>query len=92
MDHSHDDAGDLGQQPPSSNGADRDRDDIVRTAATIGIIGVGAALIEVGLIPGMIIGVAAAYASEISAEARVGPAADVQVGRARRLQTQPQNT
>jgi hypothetical protein len=38
------------------------RDDVVRTAATIGVIGVGAALIEVGLIPGMIIGVAAAYA------------------------------
>jgi hypothetical protein len=38
------------------------RDDLLKTAATIGIIVVGAALIEVGLIPGMIIGVAAAYA------------------------------
>jgi hypothetical protein len=38
------------------------KDDILKTAATIGIIGVGAALIEVGLIPGIIIGVAAAYA------------------------------
>ncbi len=44
------------------NGSAWDRDEVVRTAATIGVIGVGAALIEVGLIPGMIIGVAAAYA------------------------------
>jgi hypothetical protein len=46
----------------ATNGSGWDRDDVVRTAATIGVIGVGAALIEVGLIPGMIIGVAAAYA------------------------------
>lgn len=39
-----------------------DRDELLKTAATIGVIGVGAALIEVGLIPGMILGVAAAYA------------------------------
>ena len=38
------------------------KDDFLKTAATIGVIGVGAALIEVGLIPGIIIGVAAAYA------------------------------
>jgi hypothetical protein len=45
-----------------ANGSGSDRDDYMRTVATIGVIGVGAALIEVGLIPGMIIGVAAAYA------------------------------
>ena len=45
---------------PLTNGADRD--DMLRTAATIGIIGVGAALFEAALIPGIIIGVAAAYA------------------------------
>jgi hypothetical protein len=44
----------------ASNG--KDRDELLKTAATIGVIGVGAALIEVGLIPGIIIGVAAAYA------------------------------
>jgi hypothetical protein len=45
---------------PAANG--KDRDEMLRTVATIGVIGVGAALIEVGLIPGIIIGVAAAYA------------------------------
>jgi len=49
-----------GSESAGANGFDRD--DAVKTAATIGVIGVGAALIEVGLIPGMIIGVAAAYA------------------------------
>ena len=45
---------------PEANG--KDHADFMKTVATIGVIGVGAALIEVGLIPGMIIGVAAAYA------------------------------
>jgi hypothetical protein len=45
---------------PVTNG--KDRDDMLRTAATIGVIGVGAALIEVALVPGIIIGVAAAFA------------------------------
>ena len=40
----------------------KDCDHLTRTVATIGVIGVGAALIEVGLIPGIIVGVAAAYA------------------------------
>jgi hypothetical protein len=52
--------GDNGSDEFAANG--KDRDDMLRTAATIGIIGVGAALIEVALIPGIIIGVAAAYA------------------------------
>ena len=36
--------------------------DVVTTVTTIGVIGVAAALFDVALIPGMIIGVAAAYA------------------------------
>jgi hypothetical protein len=44
----------------AANGADQN--EFLKAAATIGIIGVGAALIEVALIPGIIIGVAAAYA------------------------------
>ena len=53
----------------------KDRDDLLRTAATIGVIGIGAALIEVGLIPGMIVGVAAAYAPKYlpNAGARLQP-------------------
>jgi hypothetical protein len=52
------DTDDVGQEDRAGGGSD----DFLKTAATIGVIGVGAALIEVGLIPGMIIGVAAAYA------------------------------
>jgi hypothetical protein len=36
--------------------------DVVTTVTTIGVIGVAAALFDLALIPGMIIGVAAAYA------------------------------
>jgi hypothetical protein len=39
-----------------------DEPDVVTTVTTIGVIGVAAALFDVALIPGMIIGVAAAYA------------------------------
>jgi hypothetical protein len=39
-----------------------DEPDIATTVATIGVIGVAAALFDVALIPGVIIGVAAAYA------------------------------
>jgi hypothetical protein len=39
-----------------------DEPDVVTTITTIGVIGVAAALFDVALIPGMIIGVAAAYA------------------------------
>jgi hypothetical protein len=46
----------------TTNGAGSDRDAIIKAAATIGVIGVGVALIEVALIPGMVIGVAAALA------------------------------
>jgi hypothetical protein len=36
--------------------------DIATTVTTIGVIGVAAALIDIALVPGMIVGVAAAYA------------------------------
>jgi hypothetical protein len=42
--------------------AAQDEPDVVTTVATIGVVGVAAALFDVALIPGMIIGVAAAYA------------------------------
>ena len=45
---------------PASTAADEP--DVVTTVTTIGVIGVAAALFDVALIPGMIIGVAAAYA------------------------------
>jgi hypothetical protein len=38
------------------------KDDMVANVATIGVVAVGAALIEVALIPGIVIGVAAAFA------------------------------
>jgi hypothetical protein len=39
-----------------------DQADVVTTVTTIGVIGVAAALFDVALIPGIVIGVAAAYA------------------------------
>jgi len=45
----------------SPNGSDSNRNGFVGTVATIGVIGVGAALIEASLIPGIVIGVAAAF-------------------------------
>ena len=48
------------QTEPASSAADEP--DVVTTVTTIGVIGVAAALFDVALIPGIIIGVAAAYA------------------------------
>jgi hypothetical protein len=48
------------QTEPLSTGTEEP--DVVTTVTTIGVIGVAAALFDVALIPGMIIGVAAAYA------------------------------
>jgi hypothetical protein len=48
------------QTEPASTAADEP--DVVTTVTTIGVIGVAAALFDVALIPGIIIGVAAAYA------------------------------
>jgi Protein of unknown function (DUF5132) len=39
-----------------------DQPDVVTTVTTIGVIGVAAALFDVALIPGMVVGVAAAFA------------------------------
>jgi hypothetical protein len=47
----------VAQTPNGSN-----RDEAIATAATVGVVAVGAALIEAALIPGIIIGVAAALA------------------------------
>jgi hypothetical protein len=41
------------------------RDDAIKTATTIGVVAVGAALIEVSLIPGLVIGVAATLAPKV---------------------------
>jgi len=48
--------------PRSGNGNGNGKDDAIASAATIGVVAVGAALIEVALIPGIIVGVAAALA------------------------------
>lgn len=47
---------------PEVTDAGAEAPDIGTTIATIGVIGVAAALIDVALIPGIVIGVAAAYA------------------------------
>ena len=47
---------------PEVTGDSADTPDIGTTIATIGVIGVAAALFDVALIPGIVIGVAAAYA------------------------------
>lgn len=47
--------------------ASDERPDVVTTVATIGVIGVAAALFDVALIPGLVIGVAAAYAPKYTA-------------------------
>jgi hypothetical protein len=49
------------RQEPAPNAASAEPD-VVTTVTTIGVIGVVAALVDVALIPGIIIGVAAAYA------------------------------
>jgi hypothetical protein len=56
----------------TTNGAGSDRDAIIKAAATIGVIGVGVALIEVALIPGMVIGVAAALAPKYLPQINAG--------------------
>jgi len=48
------------REEPTEAGSDEP--DVVTTVATIGVIGVAAALFDIALIPGIIIGVAAAYA------------------------------
>jgi hypothetical protein len=59
------------EKPPSASTAEADasaadadveQTDVVTTVTTIGVIGVAAALFDLALIPGIIIGVAAAYA------------------------------
>jgi hypothetical protein len=50
------------RDPAEAGAADADQPDVVTTVTTIGVIGVAAALFDVALIPGMVIGVAAAYA------------------------------
>jgi len=49
-------------EPVEPEITDTDAPDIGTTVATIGVIGVAAALFDVALIPGIVIGVAAAYA------------------------------
>ena len=49
-------------EPSEPEVTDTDAPDIGTTVATIGVIGVAAALFDVALIPGIVIGVAAAYA------------------------------
>jgi hypothetical protein len=55
-------AADAGQTPAGAADLAPAEPDVVTTVTTIGVIGIAAALFDVALIPGMIIGVAAAYA------------------------------
>lgn len=49
-------------QTPAASPESNDRDLLVRGAVTVGVVAVGAALVEVALIPGMVLGVAAVLA------------------------------
>ena len=70
-DETHSTATDEPTPSATENGSGWACDDFTTTAATVGIIFVGAALIETALIPGMVIGAAAVlapkYASKIGA-------------------------
>jgi hypothetical protein len=46
----------------AANGADTEKDLLLKGVVTVGVVGVAAALVEVALIPGMVLGVAAALA------------------------------
>jgi hypothetical protein len=48
-------------QAHEANGADHDRSDVVATVATVAVVGVGAAIFEAALIPGLVLGVAAMW-------------------------------
>jgi len=61
-DETHSTAADAPNPSATQNGSDSACADFTTTAATVGIIFVGAALIEVALIPGMVIGAAAVLA------------------------------
>jgi hypothetical protein len=61
-DETHSTAPDAPTPSATQNGSDSACGDFTTTAATVGIIFVGAALIEVALIPGMVIGAAAVLA------------------------------
>jgi hypothetical protein len=59
---------DLSDTDHSINGTEPagwSRDDAIKTATTIGVVAIGAALIEVSLIPGLVIGVAATLAPKV---------------------------
>jgi hypothetical protein len=47
---------------PAASGLGADKDLLIKGAVTVGVVGVAVALVEVALIPGMVIGVAAALA------------------------------
>jgi len=48
-------------QTQEANGADHARSDLVATAATVAVVGVGAAVFEAALLPGIVLGVAAMW-------------------------------
>ena len=55
--------------PEKSNGAavdqeTEDHSDVIATVATVGVVGVGAAVFEAALLPGIILGVAAMWAPQ----------------------------
>jgi hypothetical protein len=56
--HSHDPA----SVGAAAGAAQQDRDDAIATAATVGVVAVGAIIFEAALLPGLILGVAAALA------------------------------
>jgi hypothetical protein len=50
------------ESPNMTNGSAPTDDIVMKTVATVGVVAIAAAIIEVGLIPGMVIGVAATLA------------------------------
>jgi len=61
----HTDLSDTDHGVNGSEPAGWTRDDAIKTATTIGVVAIGAALIEVSLIPGLVIGVAATLAPKV---------------------------
>ncbi len=65
MDNMQDALSDSDHAVAGAESAGWSRDDAIKTATTIGVVAIGAALIEVSLIPGLVIGVAAALAPKV---------------------------
>ncbi len=58
------DGEDVESVPPATDGAQQSRDTALATAATVGVVAVGVIIFEAALLPGLILGAAAALAPE----------------------------